>query len=163
MDKYWITFSQWPKSSAAAGFEAACGVVKHFKGSCVTPFESMVNRGIPPERPACVRSLPLFSADSPRLSLPARNETVCLHLRPCRSLFHPSPQPQLSNRLYLQPSWSYPLSLTVSLLLFQRSRGHLGFRLLLSCRPIDGFLSLLMQPASAKAREIPRCLSVSMH
>lgn len=31
MDKYWITFSQWHKSSAAAGFEAACGVVRHFK------------------------------------------------------------------------------------------------------------------------------------
>lgn len=31
VDKYWITFSQWNKSSAAAGFEAACGVVRHFK------------------------------------------------------------------------------------------------------------------------------------
>lgn len=45
MDKYWITFSQWHKSSAAAGFEAACGVVRHFKGSCVAPFEGIVNRG----------------------------------------------------------------------------------------------------------------------
>ena len=120
MDKYWITFSQWHKSSAAAAFETACGVVRHFKGSCVAPFEGMVNRGIQralSERPACVRSLPLFlswsSSIPPRLSLPDRNETACLHLRPCPSLFHLSPQPQLSNRPYLQTSLSLPPSLTV--------------------------------------------------
>lgn len=45
-DKYWITFSQWHKSSGAAGFEAACGVVKHFKRCGVAPFEGMVNRGV---------------------------------------------------------------------------------------------------------------------
>lgn len=45
-DKYWITFSQWHKSSGAAGFEAACGVVRHFKRCGVAPFEGMVNRGV---------------------------------------------------------------------------------------------------------------------
>lgn len=48
MDKYWITFSQWHKSSVAAGFEAACGVVRHFKRCAVATFEAMVNRGMLP-------------------------------------------------------------------------------------------------------------------
>lgn len=169
MDKYWITFSQWHKSSAAAGFEAACGVVRHFKRSCVAPFEGMVNRGIQRAlRQTSLRevtsSFPGWSSSvPPRLSLPAANETVCLHLHPCPSFLRPSPRPQLSNRLYLQPSISLLQSIAVSPLLFQLSQGHLGFRSLLSSRPIDGFLSLPMQPASAPGRERSRCLSVSSH
>lgn len=169
MDKYWITFSQWHKSSAAAGFEAACGVVRHFKRSCVAPFEGMVNRGIQRAlrqtslREVTSSSLSWSSSILPQLSLRATNQTVCLHLHPCPSLLHPSPQPQLSNRLYLQPSISLFQSIAVSLLLFQLSQGHSGFRSLLSSGPIDGFLSLPMQPASARGRERSRCLSVSSH
>lgn len=134
MDKYWITFSQWHKSSAAAGFEAACGVVRHFKRSCVAPFEGMVNRGIQRAlRQTGLREVTSFflgwsSRDLPRWSLPDTNETVCLHLRPCPSLLHRSPSPQLSGFIcsHLHLSSNLP-----------PSRGHLGFGSLLSSRPIS--------------------------
>ena len=139
MDKYWITFSQWHKSSAAAGFEAACGVVRHFKGSCVAPFEGMVNRGIQRAlRKTSLREvtssfLGWSCSDAPRLSLPARNRSVCLHLRPCPSFATNF----LTGFIYIFPSISNRLPIVVSTVS--------GSLRLLSRRPIDGFLSLPMQ------------------
>lgn len=66
----------------AAGFEVACGVVRHFKKVRRGPFEVMVNRGMRrAPRKTSLREVTSFllgwSSSSPaRFNLPARNETV---------------------------------------------------------------------------------------
>lgn len=141
MDKYWITFSQWHKSSAAAGFEAACGVVRHFKRSCVAPFEGMVNRGI--QRALRQTGLREVTSFFSRLILPrsasmepSRHKWDRLSASTSLSISPPSFSFATTFRLYLQPSPSLLQSTTVFLLLFQPSRGHLGFGSLLSSRTI---------------------------
>lgn len=65
--------------------EAACGVVRYFKGCGVAPFEGMVNRGTWPELPttSCVRSLPLLSLNAhslqPRATSISSSSTASLH------------------------------------------------------------------------------------
>ena len=130
----------------------------------MAPFEGMVNRGI--RRALGLTGLrevtsPFLGSSSsvpPRLSLPAANETA---LAACPRLLHPPPSATtdfICSHLCLSTS----LSLSI-LSLFQLSQGHLSLRSLLSSRPIDGCLSLPMQPASAPGRERSRCLSVSLH
>lgn len=121
MDKYWITFSQWHKSSAAAGFEAACGAVRHFKRSCVAPFEGMVNRGIQCAlrqtglREVTSSFLSWSSSVSPRLSLPAVNETVYLRPRPRPSLLrHDFLAGFIYSQICISPSIYHRLSIVVS-------------------------------------------------
>lgn len=123
------------------------------KGPSVAPFEGMVNRGI--QRALRKTGLREVTSSFSRLILQRststepssqRDESVCLHLRPCPSLVHNFLTGFINTAIYISP----PLSLAVFPLLFQLSQGH--FRLRLSSRPIHGFfLSLPVQPASASA------------
>lgn len=81
-----MIFSQWHKSSTAAGLKAACRAVAHFKKDPAwPPPRGTASRAfsVPSGRTTMMRSLPPLSADPPsfpNLSFPHRNENIWLHI-----------------------------------------------------------------------------------
>lgn len=121
VDKYRLTFSQWHKSSAAAGFETACGVVTHFKKVLRGPHwgHGKQRHTACPLRWTSLREVTSFflcwsSSDPPWLSHPDPNETVSVCI--CPFLLHHAPWPQLSGFIcsHLSPPIYRCLSTVVS-------------------------------------------------
>lgn len=81
-----MIFSQWHKSSTAAGLKAACRAVAHFKKDPAwPPPRGTASRAfsVPSGRTTMMRSLPPLSADPPsfpNLSFLHRNENIWLHI-----------------------------------------------------------------------------------
>lgn len=105
-------------------------MVRYFKGCGVAPFEGMVNRGAWPELPttSCVRSLPL----TPHTAFSQEP--------------HPSPPAALHQCTALSQ-----LHLLLTFYCCFNCLRVTGIRSLLSVRPIDGVLSLPMQPRALQA------------
>ena len=159
MDKYWTTFSQSHKSSAAAGLEAACGVVRHFKKVQRSFLWGDGKQG----HTACPkRDQPgwghfLFSQLilQPFTSVePSREKLNHLSILPSILLFFPQ---------FLRGFINSPVYLSSHLWLSTVVSTDRGSLRLLSRRPFSGFLSLPMQPASAPGRQRSTRFNVSLH